>query len=282
MRFVVTGAKGMLGSDVVRALNGREVLALGRSDLDITDFSAVHSVVREGDVIINCAAYTQVDSAEGEEAAAFSINGLGVKNLAIAARDARARLVTISTDYVFGGNRDSPYSEFSRREPISAYGRSKAAGEEFVMNEFPTGSYIVRTAWLYGKNGPNFVQTMLDLAHSKDSWSVVDDQLGQPTWTHDLAEHLVRLIDSEAPAGIYHGTNSGQTSWFEFAQTVLTEAGLDPQRVTPTDSSSFIRPAPRPRYSVLGHSRWTEVGIKPMRPWREALHGAFSAGAFRV
>ena len=280
MRFVITGARGMLGTDVVEALPGRETLALGRNDLNITDLESVRAVIRAGDVIINCAAYTQVDDAEANEDAAYAINAVGVKNLAIAAKQVGAKLITVSTDYVFAGNDSSPYSESELRAPISAYGRTKAAGEEFALAEHPLGTSIVRTAWLYGKNGANFAQTMLNLASSKETWSVVDDQRGQPTWTRDLAEQIVRMVDADAPAGIYHGTNSGETTWFGFAQAVLEQAGLDPERITSTDSSQFVRPAPRPAYSVLGHDQWAAAGMKPMRPWREALHEAFEAGVF--
>lgn len=280
MRFLVTGSRGMLGVDLVAALSDRNLLALGHADLDITQLDSVIALVEPGDVIINCAAYTQVDEAETHESLAYAINGIGVKNLAIAARENGARLVTISTDYVFDGLSDTPFLESELRAPISAYGRTKAAGEEFAVAEHPSGSYIVRTAWLYGKNGVNFAQTMLNLAAVKDYWSVVDDQRGQPTWSVDLANQIIRLIDAEAPPGVYHGTNSGEATWFEFAQAVLREAGLDPSRITPTDSSSFMRPAPRPAYSVLGHGRWESVGLEPMRPWSEALHDAFQAGVF--
>lgn len=271
----------MLGNDVLGALKGREVIALSRSELDITKPSALDPLLLSDDVVINCAAYTKVDDAETNEDEAYTINALGVLNLAIAARNVGAKLVTISTDYVFHGDAAHPYLEQEQRAPISAYGRTKAAGEEFALNEYPSGSYIVRTAWTYGKSGPNFAQTMLNLAKTKESWPVVDDQCGQPTWTRDLAQQIINLVDSGAPAGVYHGTNSGEATWFEFAQAVLTEAGLDPKRITPTDSSSFVRPAPRPAYSVLGHEHWTAVGLTPMRPWREALHAAFEAGTFQ-
>ena len=281
MRFVITGARGMLGQEVVSVLRGREIVALGHEDLDITDATRVSEVIEPGDVVVNCAAYTNVDAAEVHEDDAVALNAIGVKNLAIAARDVGARLVTLSTDYVFAGTAERPYSESETRNPISAYGRTKVAGEEFAIGQHPDGSFVVRTAWLYGAGGTNFAQRMLDLAQSKKTWSVVDDQLGQPTWSADLAAQIISLIDSDAPAGIYHGTNSGQASWFEFAQAVLEEAGLDPARITSTDSSSLRRSAPRPKYSVLGHNRWAEVGLSPMRPWREALHAAFEAGVFR-
>lgn len=282
MRFVITGAHGMLGSDVVDVLHGRELLALGSRDLDVTNLEDIRNELKPGDVVINCAAYTKVDDAESNEELAYAINALGVQNIAIVAREVGAKLVTVSTDYVFRGDGKMPYGESEARAAISAYGRTKAAGEELALAANPNGTFIVRTAWLYGKHGANFAQTMLNLAASKASWSVVDDQRGQPTWTRDLAEQIVALVESGAPAGIYHGTNSGEATWFDFAQAVLEEASLDPSRITPTDSSSFVRPAPRPAYSVLGHSRWSAVGLSPMRPWREALHAAFQAGVFSV
>lgn len=282
MRYLVVGAQGMLGNDVVEALTGRNAVALGRAELDITDAQAVMAAIQPGDVVINCAAYNQVDAAESESEAAHLVNEDGVRNLAVACREHGARFVTISTDYVFDAVSQTPHLESERKTPKSVYGQSKAAGENAAITEYPAGSYIVRTAWLYGAHGDNFAQTMLNLAGSKDSWPVVDDQRGQPTWTRDLAEQIVRLVDSEAPAGIYHGTNSGETTWFGFAQAVLEEAGLDPAQVTPTDSSQFVRPAPRPAYSVLSHGRWNAVGIPPMRPWREALHEAVQSGVFTV
>lgn len=282
MRYLVVGAQGMLGNDVVEVLNGRNVVALGRAELDITDAQAVMAAIQPGDVVINCAAYNHVDAAESEPESAHLVNEEGVRNLAIACREHGARLVTISTDYVFDAVSQTPHLESERKTPKSVYGQSKAAGENAAITEYPAGSYIVRTAWLYGAHGNNFAQTMLNLAATKENWPVVDDQRGQPTWTRDLAEQIVRLVDSEAPAGIYHGTNSGETTWFGFAQAVLEEAGLDPARVTPTDSSQFVRPAPRPAYSVLSHGRWNAVGIPPMRPWREALHEAMQSGVFTI
>lgn len=279
MRYLITGASGMLGRDLQHVLRGRDVTALGRSDLDVTDASAVRAIVAGHDVVLNCAAYTKVDDAESHEDEAYAVNATGPANLAAACAQTGARLVTISTDYVFDGNATSPYAEDRERDPINAYGRTKAAGEELALQRHPEGTFVVRTAWLYGAHGPNFAQTMLKLAGAKDTWSVVDDQLGQPTWTADLAAQLVTMLDADAPAGIYHGTNSGEATWFEFAQTVLRECGLDPERITPTDSSTFVRPAPRPSYSVLGHRAWAASGLAPMRHWREALADAVSAGA---
>ncbi|GAA1059520.1 dTDP-4-dehydrorhamnose reductase [Agromyces bracchium] len=279
MRVLITGANGMLGRDLQAALAGREVTALARADLDVTDAAAVAAAVAGHDVVVNCAAYTKVDDAESHEEQAYAVNATGTANLAAACATLGARLVTVSTDYVFDGNATEPYAEDLPRDPINAYGRTKAAGEELALAAHPDGTYVVRTAWLYGEHGPNFAQTMLNLAKSKDTWSVVDDQLGQPTWTADLAAQIVALLDSDAPAGVYHGTNSGQATWYEFARAVLEEAGLDPERITPTDSSSFVRPAPRPSYSVLGHGAWASAGIAEMRPWRDALTDAVRTGA---
>lgn len=279
MRYLITGATGMLGTDLQKGLTGRDVTAVGRSDLDVTNLDAVRNAVSGHDVVINSAAYTKVDDAESNEDAAFAVNATGARNLAIAAREAGARLVQVSTDYVFKGDATTPYSESAPREPISAYGRTKAAGEEAALSENPDRTFIVRTAWLYGEHGPNFAATMVRLAGSHPTVSVVTDQLGQPTWTADLARQIVTMVDSNAPAGIYHGTNSGEASWFDFMKAIFEEVGLDPERVQPTDSSAFVRPAPRPAYSVLGHDAWAVAGLKPMRHWRDALTEAVASGA---
>ncbi|RXZ51028.1 dTDP-4-dehydrorhamnose reductase [Agromyces fucosus] len=280
-RYLVAGASGMLGRDLVSALDGRRVTALGRSELDVTDAAAVAAAVAGHDVVFNAAAYTRVDDAETHEADAYAVNAVGAENLASAAAAIGARMVQVSTDYVFDGSATAPYAEDSELHPISAYGRTKAAGERMVRAAHPAGSYIVRTAWLYGEHGPNFAKTMLALAAQRETWSVVTDQVGQPTWSRDLAAKLVELVDTDAPAGIYHGTSSGQTNWYTFARAVLEQAGLDPDRITETDSSGFVRPAPRPAYSVLGHAGWERSGLAPIRHWREGLSSAFVQGAFR-
>lgn len=277
-RYLIAGAAGMLGQDLQRALAGRDVTALGRADLDVTDRDAVLAAVAGHDVVINASAYTKVDDAETHEDEAYAINATGVENLAVAAHEHGAKLVTVSTDYVFDGFGTSPYSEGAPRDPINAYGRTKAAGEELALAAHPDGTYVVRTAWLYGAGGANFAKTMVKLAGSHETVSVVADQLGQPTWTGDLAAQIVALLDADAPAGIYHGTNAGQASWYEFAKAVFSRAGLNPDRVTPTDSSQFVRPAPRPAYSVLGHEAWRAAGLEPMREWQDALADAARHG----
>ena len=279
MRYLITGAAGMLGLDLQAALADREVTALGRSELDVTDLASVRSAVAGQDVVVNAAGYTKVDEAETHEDAAFAVNAIGAENLAIAAHETGARLVQVSTDYVFDGNATDPYAEDTPRHPISAYGRTKAAGEELAIGAHPDGTYVVRTAWTYGEHGPNFAATMLRLAGIHPTVSVVTDQLGQPTWTADLARQIRLLVESDAPVGVYHGTSSGQCSWFEFTRAIYAEVGVDPERVLPTDSSTFVRPAPRPAYSVLGHDRWMAAGLPEMRSWREALRAAVQVGA---
>ena len=280
MRYLITGASGMLGRDLQAVLAGREVTALSRAELDVTDRDAVRNAVRGHDIVFNVSAYTKVDDAESHEDAAYAVNALGTENLAVAARAAGAKLVTISTDYVFKGDASAPYAEDAARDPLNAYGRTKAAGEELAISAHPEGTYIVRTAWLYGEHGPNFAKTMLRLAATHDTVTVVDDQRGQPTWTADLAEQLLRLADSNAASGVYHGTASGETTWFGFAREVFERAGLDPARVQPTTSAEFVRPAARPAYSVLGHEAWRAAGLPMMRDWREALAEAFDRKAF--
>jgi dTDP-4-dehydrorhamnose reductase len=277
-RYLITGAAGMLGQDLRHTLADRDVTALSRADLDITDAAAVEQAVAGHDVVINSAAYTKVDDAETNEAEAHRVNADGPAVLARASVQAGAKFVTVSTDYVFDGNGTAPYAEDAPTDPLNAYGRTKAAGEALVRSIAPDSSYIVRTAWIYGAHGPNFAKTMLRLAGSHETVSVVVDQVGQPTWTGDLAAQIVAMLDADAPAGVYHGTNSGQGSWFDFTKAIFAEAGLDPERVLPTDSAAFVRPAPRPAYSVLGHGAWSRAGLEPMRDWREALHAAAEAG----
>ncbi|WP_314146543.1 dTDP-4-dehydrorhamnose reductase [uncultured Leifsonia sp.] len=282
MRVLIAGAAGMLGQDLQKALAGHKVTALRRADLDVTDRDAVLAAVPGHDVVINASAYTKVDDAETHEDVAYAINALGTENLAIASAAAGARFVTVSTDYVFDGHATEPYAEDTPRDPINAYGRTKAAGEELALAAHPDGTFIVRTAWLYGAGGPNFARTMVKLAGSHETVSVVADQIGQPTWTGDLAERIVAMLDADAPAGVYHGTNSGRASWYDFAKAVFSAAGLDPDRVTPTDSATFVRPAPRPSFSVLGHEAWAKAGLAPMRSWEDALADAARHGVLEL
>ena len=279
-RWLVTGALGMLGHDLVKVLNtlGASVTITDRDEVDITDAVATKDAVAGHDIVVNTAAWTDVDAAETHEEAATRINGVGPTNLAAACAGTGARLIHISTDYVLPGDATAPYPEDALPAPVNAYGRSKLVGEQAVLRLTPTTGYIVRTAWLYGEHGKNFVATMLRLADKLEHLDVVDDQLGQPTWTFALAEQVLRLADAalagRAPAGVYHGTASGQTTWFGLAQAVFAEAGLDPSRVRPTTSEQFVRPASRPAYSVLGHDRWAAAGLGAMDGWRTMLTAA--------
>jgi dTDP-4-dehydrorhamnose reductase len=264
----------MLGRDVVEALRqrGRAVTALTHADLDLRDTPAVRTAVPGHDVVINAAAWTDVDGAENAYEEALALNGTAVGVLAKACRQAGARLLHLSTDYVFRGDAVHPYAENARADPLNAYGRSKRVGEQAALAE---GAHVVRSAWMYGAQGRNFVATMLRLAGEREYVEVVDDQRGQPTWSYALAEHLVELGSRvDAPPGIYHGTASGETTWYELARAVFAGAGLDPDRVRPTTSDRFVRPARRPAYSVLGHDRWAVAGMRPLPHWRAMLDRA--------
>ncbi|MER5910879.1 dTDP-4-dehydrorhamnose reductase [Streptomyces sp. NPDC001982] len=283
MRWLVTGAGGMLGRDTVEELHrrGADVTGLDRATLDITQPDAVRRAFEEHrpDVVVNCAAYTAVDDAETDEARALTINGEGPRLLARACAASGARLVHVSTDYVFDGEaRATPYPENHPPAPRTAYGRTKLAGEQAVSEELPGASAIVRTAWLYGAHGRSFVRTMLELEARRDTLDVVDDQRGQPTWSADVAARIAdlgtRLSPDGGARGVFHATSSGEATWHELAREVFLLVGADPDRVRPTDSQAFPRPAPRPAYSALGHARWREIGLEPPRDWRSALHEA--------
>ncbi|MBW0254606.1 dTDP-4-dehydrorhamnose reductase [Cellulomonas sp. PS-H5] len=278
MRWLVTGAQGMLGQDLVALLRerGHDVTGLGRTDLDITDPAATAGAAAGYDVVANVAAYTAVDAAESDEAAAFVVNAAGPALLARAARAAGARLVQISTDYVFDGHAEQPYAEDAPILPRSAYGRTKAAGEWAVRAEAPD-HLIVRTAWLYGAHGGCFPKTIVRVAAEKGGLDVVADQVGQPTWTADLADLVERLVASGAPAGTYHGTSQGRTSWHGFARAAVAAAGLDPAIVRETTSEKFVRPAPRPAYSVLGHEALLAAGVEPIGDWAARWDAAAGA-----
>jgi dTDP-4-dehydrorhamnose reductase len=291
-RWLVTGAGGMLGRDLVEVLSARadvRLTALDRAALDVTDAAAVTDAVGGHDVVVNAAAWTDVDGAETAEAAATAVNGDAVANLARACVDAGARLLQVSTDYVFSGAAPSgaafsgatsePYPEDADPAPLNAYGRGKLVGETAVRTVAPAVGYIVRTAWLYGEHGRNFVSTVLRLAGERDTLDVVDDQVGQPTWSLALARRLSALGDAalagRAAPGAYHATASGQTSWYGLARAVFSEAGLDPDRVRPTTSDAYPRPARRAAFSVLRDDRCAAIGLPPMAHWRDMLTEAF-------
>ena len=283
MRILVTGAGGMLGRALVRALTdaGHELDTADRRSLDIADAALVEAAVPGHDWVLNAAAYTAVDAAESDEPGAFRVNALGPAVLARACHRAGARLLHVSTDYVFGGDATTPYAEDAPLAPRSAYGRGKAAGEWAVRAEAPD-AVIVRTAWLYGPGGGNFVRTMARLAGERETVRVVDDQRGQPTPTPELARLVADLVSAGVPGGRYHGTCEGEATWWELARAVFEELGLDPDRVLPTTSADYPAPAPRPAYSALGHARLDEVGVARLPHWREALarhlHTTLAAG----
>jgi len=276
MRWMVTGALGMLGSDMVKRLasDGHEVTAVDLAELDITDPDAV-SRISGIDVLVNCAAFTAVDAAEEQEGRAFTLNAVGPELLARAAKACGARMIQISTDYVFAGDGTQPYAEDEVIAPLSAYGRTKAAGEWAVRAE-TDDHLIVRTAWLYGEGGKCFPKTMARLASERDSLQVVADQIGQPTWTVDLVDLILRLVDAGAPSGTYHGTSSGQVSWHGFTQEIVRSLGKDPAMVAPTTSASFKSAAPRPAYSVLSHRSLDEIGVPSIGDWCERWRVAAS------
>ncbi len=282
-RWLITGARGQLGSDLCRVLaaagvDPEQVLALGSNALDITSSASVQAAFGgfEPQIVVNAAAYTAVDQAETDEDRAFAVNAAGPALLAAAAARTGARLLHVSTDYVFAGEADQPYPEQAAPDPRSAYGRTKLAGELAVRELAPEHGYVVRTAWVYGATGSNFVKTMARLERSRETVEVVDDQRGSPTWSADLARGLVELGASSALPGIYHCTGSSETTWYGLARAVFEELGADPERVLPTTSDKYPRPAPRPAYSVLSDQAWRAAGLTAMPHWRPALRQAFS------
>jgi dTDP-4-dehydrorhamnose reductase len=289
-RWLVTGAAGMLGTEVGRALTescpdpAAQITLLTRAELDITDPAAVKAAVAGHDVVINTAAWIDVDGAEASEREATEVNGHAVRSLAHACAATGARLLHISTDYVFPGDATEPIREDTPTSPVNAYGRGKLVGEQAVRELLPETGCVVRTAWLYGAHGRNFVSTILGAAEKREFVDVVDDQRGQPTWARTLAGQLVRLgrgaVRGTAPAGVYHGTCSGETTWFGLARAAFELTGLDPDRVRPTTSDKFVRPAVRPAYSVLAHDRWARAGLEPLPAWRDCL-AEFLAGETR-
>lgn len=282
MTWLITGASGQLGLALQEELtqHGIDFVGANSSELDISKPLIVNQMVDliKPSVIINAAAWTDVDGAESNESTAYSVNALGPQNLAIAANKSGARLVQVSTDYVFSGDASSPWSENTAHNPQSVYGSTKSEGENFVLTILPSKAYVVRTAWLFSPEGMNFAKTIVSLAlNQKDEVRVVNDQIGQPTFTVDLAKQIVELVLSQAPAGIYHGTNSGQATWYEFAQAIFSIAGADVSRVIPVSTTEFPRPAKRPAYSVLGHDAWAGTSVPTMRNWKIALEEAMPA-----
>ena len=282
MKWMILGGESQLGQAMAMELARKNVefISLNRTQLDITNQIQIDKWLnsKSPEVVINTAAWTNVDLAEFEEEGAFLVNAYGPKLLAAACSRIRAKFVHISTDYVFSGETSSPWKETAATSPRSAYGRTKMDGERFVLDTYPSNSFIVRTAWLYSPWGRNFVKTVLKIAlHETKSLEVVNDQIGQPTSALDLASQIQQMINMDISPGIYHGTNSGQVSWFELAQQIFMLAGEDPCRVVAVDSKHFPRPAKRPAYSVLGHEQWVAQGLSPMRNWCDAVKDALPA-----
>jgi dTDP-4-dehydrorhamnose reductase len=269
MKVVLTGASGMLGHDLQIAFKDTEVAGFSSASLDVTKLDAVVERIRNAgpDIVIHAAAFTNVDRCESEPEKAYLVNGIGTRNVAMACEEAGCPVVYISSDYVFNGRKASPYNEWDDPNPVNTYGLSKLMGERFVStltNRF----YIVRTSWLYGREGKNFVDTIIRLLSEKERIEVVNDQVGCPTYTLDLARKVRELIGKGY--GIYHVTNTGTCSWFDFAVAIAAKRGIR-KDIVPVTSEQFKRPAERPAYSVLGNNMLRLEGIGEPRKWEEAL-----------
>ena len=282
MTWLIVGASGQLGKSLCAELQDRNIAYVewNRIDGSILDFEFVskHVARIRPKVLVNAAAWTDVDGAESNEDEAELINAGVVGFLAAAAKNVNAVLIQISTDYVFSGVASNPWDEQSEKSPVSAYGRGKAKGEDLALESYSEGTYIFRTAWLYSQYGKNFAKTMARLAF-KDSEivRVVDDQIGQPTFAGDLANQIIDSVQKEIPFGIYHATNSGVANWFDFAKTIFELGNQDLNRVIGVTSAEYPRPAIRPKYSVLGHDAWKKTGVDEMRDWKAALSEAMPA-----
>lgn len=272
MRVVVTGAAGLLGRAVELEYAGRQaaVTALGRTELDVTNIEQVRGIIGavKPEIVVNCAGYTNVDGAEVEARRAFLVNGLGPRNLAIACRENGAALVHVSTDYIFDGDKEDPYTVWDTPRPLNVYGKSKLWGEK-ALRIICDSYYLVRTSWLFGPGGNNFVTTMLRLGRREGKNKVVNDQKGSPTYTKDLARAIADLTESGC-YGVYHVTNQGSTSWYDFAREIYKKCGFL-VNLTPCTTQDFDRPARRPRYSVLDPFPLRETTGYLLPPWEDAL-----------
>ena len=282
MKWLITGCKSQLGLALQIELASRnmEFIAFDSTELDITKSQKVDQLVEnfKPNFIVNTAAWTDVDGAESNKDKAYEVNAIGAKNLAYAASKFDACLVQISTDYVFSGENSNPWSEKAVHNPQTIYGHTKSHGEKLLMSILPINFYIIRTAWLYSANRKNFAKIMTTKAlNESGEVRVVNDQIGQPTFAGDLAWQIVDLVLTEAPLGVYHGTNSGEATWFEFAQEIFKLASADILRVVPISTNELQRPAKRPAYSVLGHDAWADTKVPVMRDWRLALAEAMPA-----
>jgi len=271
VRVLVTGAKGQLGVELLDVLRREhDVVGLDVPELDITKSEATRVIADARPAwVVHAAAWTDVDGCERDPERANLVNGEGTRRVAEACRAVGAGLVYLSTDYVFDGRKGAPYLETDPVSPLSAYARSKVAGEEAVRAVAPRWT-IARTAWLFGVSGKNFVKTIVEKAAAGGPLRVVDDQVGSPTYARDLAEAIAQLV-SRGLTGTYHLTNAGSCSWYAFTHAIVEEAGLSHVAVTPMTTAELGRPAPRPALSVLANHAWVAAGMRPLRPWREAL-----------
>ena len=271
MKVLIIGSEGMLGHDLVDILSEENEISTTTIDtLDITDIEKTIETVKNNnpDVVVHAAAFTDVDGSESKADLAYQVNVLGSRNVAVACRETDSALVYICTDYVFDGTKGTPYQEYDQTNPLSVYGKTKHLGEVYVR-DLLSKFYIVRTSWLYGYHGPNFITTMLKLAETHDTISVVSDQIGSPTYTVDLAKAIAKLIKKPA-YGIYHVTNSDHCSWYEYAQLIFEIAGKDID-LKPVTTEEFGSPAPRPKYSVLDNYNWKMEGFPKIRSYKDAL-----------
>jgi dTDP-4-dehydrorhamnose reductase len=274
VKVAVTGSTGMLGNDIGLAFADVELAALTRNDFDITDLNNTVSRIREirPDYLIHSAAYTDVDGSELNPETAYRVNGIGTRNVTMACEEIKCPVIYVSSDYVFDGTKELPYNEWDTTSPVNKYGLSKLMGERFVSS-LTNRFYIVRTSWLYGMKGKNFVDSIIKLLSERDSIDVVNDQTGSPTYSHDFALKLKELIGSGY--GIYHITNSSACTWHEFALEIAKIKGIN-KNIYPVTSDKFDRPARRPSFSVLENTMLRLEGLSLLRPWQDALHDYLS------
>lgn len=275
----ITGGSGQLACSIVELLNQKGIpnVAWSHAEVDVTNSSDVDRIVNYNPtILVNCAAWTNVDEAEERHQEVMQINCLGAENVASAAKKLNIPLIQISTNYVFSGNELRPWKIDDIANPVSVYGQSKLCGEKKTLELHRNSSYILRTGWLYGPNGKNFAKNVLKRLHTSSvDMKIVCDQFGQPTTTMDLAEQIYKLIEFDVPFGTYHATNSGQASWYEFAVEIVKLSGLNKNRITPVLSSEFPAKAKRPKYSVLDNSMWENLGLECMKDWKDALREEF-------